>query len=159
MIYSNACAYAIHAMTRMALLRPDGYILLEELCAGTDLPQHFVAKIFQDLVRQGLLVSAKGRGGGFALRRSPGKITLYDIMVVVDGQDNFESWAAVARRSTGRHADVMPELWAPIGKKVRAYLVETTLDDMSKALAFKLKALGQKPPKLTSRSKPLHLTR
>lgn len=75
MIYSNACAYAIHAMARLASLRPDGYVLLDELCADSDLPRHFVAKIFQDLVRQGLLKSAKGRGGGFALARKARKIT------------------------------------------------------------------------------------
>ena len=43
MIYSNACAYAIRAMTRLAMMRPDGYVLLDELCEGSDLPQHFVA--------------------------------------------------------------------------------------------------------------------
>ena len=44
MIYSNACSYAIQAMTRLALVRPDGYVLLDELCEGTDLPRHLDRK-------------------------------------------------------------------------------------------------------------------
>ena len=75
MLYSHTCAYAIRTMSRLAAIRADGYVLLNELCAGGELPRHFVAKIFQDLVREGLLISAKGRGGGFVLARPPETIT------------------------------------------------------------------------------------
>ena len=55
------------------------------------LPRHFVAKIFQDLVRKGLLTSAKGRGGSFALARKPTRIYLFfDIVEVMDGLDQLD---------------------------------------------------------------------
>jgi hypothetical protein len=44
---------------RLAALLPEGYVLWEEFCADEALPRHFVAKILQDLVRKGLLISAK----------------------------------------------------------------------------------------------------
>jgi len=95
MIYSNACAYAIRAMTHLAMVRPHGYLLLDELCEATLVPRHFIAKIFQDLVRKGLLVSAKGRGGGFALARPVDQIMLADIVAVVDGLEQFEQRTAM----------------------------------------------------------------
>ena len=60
-------------------------MLLDELVAGSGLPRDFVAKIFQKLVRGGILRSAKGRGGGFALARPQHEITLMDIVEAVEG--------------------------------------------------------------------------
>ncbi len=86
MIYSVGCEYGIRAMTRLAANVPAGqYLLLRDILDGTDLPQHFVGKIFQTLVREEILVSAKGRGGGFALRRAPEEIKLRDIVEAIDG--------------------------------------------------------------------------
>ena len=67
MLYSTTCSYAIRALCRLTIINPDGYVRIQEVCEGSDLPSYFVAKIFRDLVRAGLLTSAKGRGGGVAL--------------------------------------------------------------------------------------------
>jgi len=86
MIYSVGCEYGIRALTKLAANVPAGqYSLLRDILNGTTLPQHFVGKIFQTLVRAEILVSAKGRGGGFALRRSPDEIKLRDIVEAIDG--------------------------------------------------------------------------
>jgi len=85
-IYSVGCEYAIQALTRLAGLVPPGkYCLLRDILDGTDLPSHFVGKIFQSLVRYEILDSAKGRGGGFALCRPPAKITLRQVVEAIDG--------------------------------------------------------------------------
>lgn len=86
MIYSVGCEYGIRALTKLASCVPVGrYCLLRDILEGEDLPQHFVGKIFQTLVREGLLLSAKGRGGGFALQRPPNEITLRMIVRAIDG--------------------------------------------------------------------------
>jgi Rrf2 family iron-sulfur cluster assembly transcriptional regulator len=86
MIYSVGCEYGIRALTKLAAIVPAGqYSLLRDILNGSNLPQHFVGKIFQTLVRAEILVSAKGRGGGFALRRSPDEIRLRDIVEAIDG--------------------------------------------------------------------------
>ncbi len=86
MIYSVGCEYGIRALTKLAANVPAGqYLLLRDILEGTELPQHFVGKIFQTLVREELLVSAKGRGGGFALRRPGEEIMLRDIVEAIDG--------------------------------------------------------------------------
>ena len=90
MIYSTTCSYAIRAMARLASIRPDGYVRIQEICEGTDLPTYFVAKIFRDLVREALLVSAKGRGGGVALAKPKNEIRLYDIVAAVDGAQQYQ---------------------------------------------------------------------
>lgn len=159
MIYSNACAYAIRAMARLALLRPDGYLLLDELCNGTDLPRHFVAKIFQDLVRRGLLVSAKGRGGGFALARKPASITLYDIVEVVDGVDQFDQCVVGMAKCNDTQPCPQHDQWKSIRTQIKKFLMQTTLDRMASTLGRKLETMGVSvtPPK--SKSKPVKIIR
>jgi DNA-binding IscR family transcriptional regulator len=44
-----------------------------------------MAKIFQKLVRGGILVSAKGRGGGFALARPGHQIMLMQVVEAMEG--------------------------------------------------------------------------
>ena len=159
MIYSNACAYAIRAMTRLALMRPDGYVLLDDLCANNDLPRHFVAKIFQDLVRRGLLLSAKGRGGGFALARSPDDISLYDIVVVIDGADQFDSCVVGMAQCDDDQPCPQHDEFKAIRGRIKKFLVETTLSRMSKTLERKLQLTGQDVNKPTTKSKPLVVAR
>ena len=155
MIYSNACAYAIQAMTRLAALRPDGYVLLDELCEGSDLPRHFVAKIFQDLVRKGLLASAKGRGGGFALARTPDKISLFDIVSVIDGTDHLEACVVGMAKCDDKQPCPQHDQWKPIRSQLRNYLKTTTLENMAQTLVQKMHTIGAPLPALESKSKPV----
>ena len=153
MIFSNACAYAIRGMSRLAMLRPDGYVLLDELCEGSDLPRHFVAKVFQDLVRRGLLTSAKGRGGGFALARRPESITLYDIVAAVDGVEQLEQCVVGMAKCDDRQPCPQHETWKALRSNLKDYLKKTTLAQMAQTLERKMALIGQRPPAPRSKSK------
>jgi Rrf2 family protein len=155
MIYSNACGYAIRALTRIAMVRPEGYVLLDELCDGTDIPRHFLAKIFQDLVRHGLLVSAKGRGGGFALARPPQEIALIDIVRVVDGIQDLDNCVIGMARCDDQQPCPQHDQWKAIRAQIRKFLTDTTLSRMSSTLEKKLQIIGQAPPEFHSKSKPV----
>ena len=138
MIYSAQSAYAIRAMTRLAMIRPFGYVLLDDLCRGTDLPRHFVAKIFQQLVREGLLTSAKGRGGGFALSRRPADICLYDIVAVIDGIEQFEQCVVGLTRCDATQPCPLHDDWFTIRGEIKQYLVEMNIERMAQVLKDKL---------------------
>ncbi len=155
MIYSNACAYAIRAMSRLTMMRPEGYVLLDELCEGTDLPRHFVAKIFQDLVRKGLLISAKGRGGGFALAKPADQTTIYDIVEAIDGVTRLDQCVIGMAQCDSTQPCPQHDEWEPLRGQLKQFLQETTLAQMSDTLSKKLELLGQPIPEATSRSKPI----
>ncbi len=157
MIYSNACAYAIRAMARLAMVRPDGYVLLDELCEGSDLPRHFVAKIFQELVRRGLLTSAKGRGGGFALARKPSKITLYDIVAVIDGVERLDQCVVGMEKCNDQQPCPQHDQWVAIRQQLATFLRETTLERMANTLQSKLELIGKGMPEIKSKSKPVKM--
>ena len=142
MMYSTTCAYAIRAMCRLTVIRPDGYVRVQEICEGSDLPAYFIAKIFRDLVRAGLLTSAKGRGGGYALARRPNKIRLYDIVEAVDGIDQYTRCVVGLSKCDDKQPCPQHEQFKPVRKEILSYLSGTMLDQMSEALAGKLALIG-----------------
>lgn len=143
MMYSTTCCYAIRAMCRLALIRPDGYVSLQEVCDGSDLPTAFVAKIFGDLVHAGLLTSAKGRGGGFALTRKPNQIALYDIVQAIDGTNQYTRCVIGLTACDDRQPCPQHEKFKPIRSQILRYLGSTMLSEMSEALAEKLRHVGK----------------
>lgn len=163
-IYSRTCAYAIRAMARLAMLRPEGYASLHEVCEGSDLPRTFVAKIFGALVHAGLLTSAKGPGGGFALAQRPGQITLLNIVSAIDGVHHYTGCVVGLSRCDDKQPCAQHERFKPVRKQVLGYLAETTLDQMSEALVQKIGALpgprsGPSPESLSHLSQRHHSAR
>ena len=146
MMYSTTCSYAIRALARLAVIRPDGYVRIQELCEGTDLPSHFLAKIFRDLVGAGLLTSAKGRGGGFALARRPSEIRLYDIVDAVDGIKSYSQCVVGLSKCDATQPCPQHDQFLPVRQQILAYLENTTLDQMSEALSKKIELLGSASP-------------
>ena len=146
MMYSTTCSYAIRGMSRLAVLRPEGYVRVQALCDSTDLPSHFLAKIFRDLVAAGLLTSAKGRGGGFALAKRPHEIRLYDIEDAVDGIQSYSQCVVGLAKCDAAQPCPQHDQFTPVRKQILAYLESTTLDQMSDALAKKIELLATTLP-------------
>jgi Rrf2 family protein len=72
-------------MVHLAKL-PEGHVsLVRDVAAAQDVPESYMAKIFQDLSRSGLMISHRGARGGFSLGRSPEQITLRELIEALEG--------------------------------------------------------------------------
>jgi Rrf2 family protein len=76
--------YAVRALCCIAEQKQE-VISADQLVKSLEMPRPFLRKILQTLNKEGLLNSSKGKGGGFALAVSPGKITLTDVMKIFQG--------------------------------------------------------------------------
>jgi Rrf2 family protein len=87
---SSTCKYAIRAVIYLAFHYEEGKkIGIKQISDQLDIPTPFLGKILQSLVKKKLLVSTKGPNGGFALMENGYSISLYDIVIAVDGDDMF----------------------------------------------------------------------
>jgi Rrf2 family protein len=77
--------YAIRAILDLASKPDETKIQLKEIAARMDIPEDFLAKIFQILNRTGIVKSFRGTKGGYTLAKPPEQITLKDIISAVDG--------------------------------------------------------------------------
>ncbi len=87
---SNTCKYALRALIYLGKFsEEDKRIGIKKISKDLNLSSPFLGKILQNLVKQKLLVSTKGPNGGFALGKKPEDITLWDIVIKVDGEEFF----------------------------------------------------------------------
>lgn len=85
-MFSKSCEYAIKAMIFVAQKSKDeARVGLKDIAKGTDAPEHFVAKIMQELSRKRLVLSVKGPNGGFYLTEKELETSISDIVRAVDG--------------------------------------------------------------------------
>jgi Rrf2 family iron-sulfur cluster assembly transcriptional regulator len=60
-------------------------VRLSEISENEDIPEKFLAKIFQSYTRSGLVKSHRGARGGFSMAKPADKITAKDILESVQG--------------------------------------------------------------------------
>ena len=100
--------YAVRAMTYLARYPVGQVSSLRDVGREQDIPESFLAKIFQSLSTPGLVTSQRGAHGGFSLARPAGEITVREVVEAVDGPDLAQRLRAVAggcqRSGELRHA-------------------------------------------------------
>ena len=137
MIYFNACEYGIRALVYLVGRGEGKRVLLKEIAEGETIPGPFLGKVFQILVKAGLLKSSKGPGGGYELARKPTEITLYDVRTAIDGDKDLDGCAAGLSECTDTQRCPLHDSWKPIRESIKTYLATTTLLDMAQAVEQK----------------------
>jgi len=77
--------YAIRGIIYLARQPYGNVALLSEIAEAAEVPQSFLAKIFQNFAKLGFVNSYRGTGGGFSLARPAASITLREVVEAVEG--------------------------------------------------------------------------
>jgi len=80
---SQKARYALRAMIELA--RADTQVTAGELAERADAPRKFLEAILLSLSREGLVVSRRGKFGGYVLGRPAQDISFAEIIRLVDG--------------------------------------------------------------------------
>ncbi len=113
--------YACRVMAELARMHGSGELAqIEQLAKTEAVPASFLAQILGKLRTHGLIVSRRGNQGGFTLARTPEEISLYDILMAVEGQCLHLS-GNVAGRSGRRMKQVWDEIGVVLVKKTKGY--------------------------------------
>lgn len=134
---SNTCKYALRALIYLGKFSVDDKrIGIKKISEDLGLSSPFLGKILQNLVKQKLLVSTKGPNGGFAIGKEASKITLWDIVVKVDGEDFFTN-CLISLEPCKTHDPSKPlcpvhAQYDKLRKEISKFYKETTLEIISK---------------------------
>jgi len=85
LIITRATEYAIRAILYMSRQPVGEIIYKKDICKAQDITPAFLTKIFQPLIKEGIVGSQRGVGGGFYLAKTPAEITLLDIINSQEG--------------------------------------------------------------------------
>jgi Rrf2 family protein len=120
--------YAVRAMVQIALA--EGATSRGDIAAAQEIPAKFLESILLRLRQGGLLVAQRGTTGGYALARPAERITIADVVRVVDGPlaavrglppEDTEYPAPAAR---------LRDVWVALRAAMRQVLETTTIADL-----------------------------
>lgn len=124
--------YASRAMLELAARYGQGPVAIKILSLSQAIPQQFLEQIMLLLKRAGYVKSKKGPHGGYLLSRPPDKITVAEVIRVMDGP-----LAPINCVSVMEHEPCPLEnrcglrlLWKEVRDMVAEHLEKTTFQDV-----------------------------
>ena len=133
---SNTCKYALRALIYLGKYsKEEKKIGIKKISEDLAISSPFLGKILQNLVKQKLLVSTKGPNGGFALAKVAEEISLWDIVVKVDGEEFFTN-CLIGLEACITHDSSKPlcpvhNKYDKLRKEIRGFYQETSLHAIS----------------------------
>lgn len=133
-MFSRTCEHAIKAMIYAQLETAEGgRVSLRDISAHIESPEAFTAKILQQLSKAGLLVSAKGPGGGFSIPENH-NLTLADIVIAIDGNEIFTECAMGLTHCSEIHPCPLHDNFKPIRNDLKKMLESTPISTLVQKL-------------------------
>jgi Rrf2 family protein len=78
--------YSLKALLMLADRYPSAQPLrVEEIAAVQGVPENYLRRLLIELKRGGLVLSQKGPNGGYMLARPPARITMADVVEIIEG--------------------------------------------------------------------------
>lgn len=134
-IFSKTCEYAIRAVFFIAhKTAVGGRVSIREISAGIDSPEHFLAKILQDLSKRGILQSVKGPNGGFYLDETSLNRPLSEIVEAVDGNGIFIGCGLGLKQCSEINPCPLHHQFKTIRDQIHQLLQKTTIGEFNEDL-------------------------
>lgn len=127
---TRACDYAMRALLSMAE-KPKGTVFMRsELSKISNVPDSFLGKIMQNLAKSGILISERGKKGGFRLEKDPDEVNMYDVITSIEG--DIEITDCIADNGYCEKAPYcnVHQVWCSIQSNLTKQLSGITLKDL-----------------------------
>jgi Rrf2 family protein len=134
-VLSQTAEYAVRAVLYLAERANGASANVEEIADELSIPQNYLSKTLQQLARAGVLVSSRGKKGGFALATAPDRITLLEVVQPFDQIDGRRQ--CLLGRPTC--SDIRPceahARWKKVSEPLAEFFRETTFGDLLRSPA------------------------
>jgi Rrf2 family iron-sulfur cluster assembly transcriptional regulator len=128
---SNACAYGLRAMTYLASQPQDHYVAVDTVAQQVHLPSAFLRKVMQKLGRARFITSMRGAGGGVRLSEDSKSITVYDIILAIDGDKRFTRCMLHLNGCDAEKPCPFHEEWTAQRSLIQKHLQSLSLNDIT----------------------------
>lgn len=129
-MFSQTSGYVMQALAYIVSQDTDRLILSREIAEQTGVPTHYLSKVLRTLTFQGILSSVRGTGGGFKLACDPKKVTVREVISMVEDLGRF-GWCVLERKPCDeRDHCVLHFKLGKITREYEAFLDHTTLADL-----------------------------
>ncbi len=131
MLISTKGRYALRILIDMAEHQSESYIPLKEVAARQEISEKYLETIIKLLVKDGILVGLRGKGGGYRLKKAPGQFTVGHILRLTEDSlapvSCLEQGAAPCERASS--CRTLP-MWKGLYELINEYLDKYTIEDL-----------------------------
>ena len=131
MILSRSKQYALLALIDLASRPPAEYVLSRDIAARIKLPHAYLSKLLQTLAHSGLVESVRGRRGGFRLARPAGRISVREVMNLMDGGREERECLLGLKACRDEDACALHCQWRPVKEGLIDLLERETLGHLA----------------------------
>lgn len=90
MLFSKSFGYALRGILYVSKMQEEKRkVQIDEIAGNLSVPKHFLGKVMQQVVKEGLLRSTKGPYGGFSLANETLTTPLIRLVEITEGLDQF----------------------------------------------------------------------
>jgi Rrf2 family protein len=140
-IFSKKCEYGIQAVLYLAAREKGTLVSAEEISKVLKIPREFISKILQSLRESGLILSSKGKSGGFTLAKDPSRVKLLDVVAAIDGLDMFDDCVLGFPECTPTHPCPVHDIWGTLRTQAYDMLNSETIDKLKEQTLHKISSL------------------
>lgn len=107
------------------------------------IPEPYLGKIMQELVRKNIITSVKGPGGGFFIDATQQHIPVMSIVAAIDGMHGFESCALGMEDCSGDNPCPLHYEFKEFRDRLKEVFETTTIDQLSEGVVNGLSVLSR----------------
>ena len=126
---TRAADYGVRVMIQLASAGVDARVSLSELADAAEVPPAFLSKVLQRLVRSKLIISRRGKKGGFELLDRGRAASLLDILQAIDGVPQLNLCLLPGGCGRSELCAVHP-IWSVAQERLRETLAAATLEKL-----------------------------
>ena len=131
MQFTKAEEYGLFGAVHLAKQPRGTVISLTEISEAQSIPDKFLAKIFQNMTRAGILKSHRGVRGGFSLIKPPKKITIAEILNAIQGDTDPVKCVSDGQACNKRGDCAVRDLILEGRRQMFTYYEKQTLEDLT----------------------------
>ena len=123
--------YAVTAMLDLSLNYGLGPITLSDISGRQGISLSYLEQLFSRLRKHGLVISARGPGGGYSLSRPADDISVGEVISAVD--EKIDSTDCNGKGNCkGDEPCISHELWQGLSTQISEFLAGITLEEVVK---------------------------
>ncbi len=129
-------------------------VQVKEIAERQDIPKDYLSLIMVDLRKGGVVESVRGPRGGYRLSRSPGAISMGEVLEILEGPIQLlECTSDATTHQCSKHSGCnMRSVWSYLTETIAKVLCDTTLEQLC---APDLVAIQPRPRKPEDAEAPL----
>jgi Rrf2 family transcriptional regulator, cysteine metabolism repressor len=118
LVITTKSPYAVRALAELARRGDAGPVPIGEIARARDIPVQFLEGLFATLRRAGILQSQRGVKGGYSFAKPPAKITVLEVVQLLEGE-------------LGTDAEANGPVWTDAVEAVKTVLTATTIAEVA----------------------------